>query len=653
MSLAENTAAIPLRKTSERTSARNTSLVEASEHNDGHHANAMATSVPKTIEAHSVDLEHRMHQCFPRLSKEQMALIKPYGTVEKVKKGTILFQTGERDNNMHVIIKGSVSCYDHTLDGDKESHTLGPNEFTGELSLLNDRGVISCAKMAEDGEAIVLRHSDVRRLLVGEPELAELLITAFILRRTWLVLGCHSAVVVLDRKVPRGSNYLDMERFCVNNGYPFNAIDYMEEPKRYDELMARYNLTQDDLPVLITADGKTLLRQPSNYEIAKELGLLNPSLYEKMDCSVPGECEANDDDVADVVILGGGPAGLSATVYGGSEGLNTYMLETVSPGGQAATSSKIENYMGFPTGISGAGLAGRAWIQCMKFGSKICVPVRATGLDTSSWPYTIQYKYCHKNHRGEKDFKDVGGAIKTKSVIMAMGARYRTLPLPNGREFDNAGVYYAATNLECRLCMGSEVVVVGGGNSAGQATKYLSQHVEHVHLLVRRDNLEETMSNYLIVRIEKDPRVTVHYCTEIVEMKGEEGTLKSIVWKNKKTGKTEAKNINHVFLMIGATPNTAWVPPAIKKDEKGFLLTGHEAKEAAGKEWDRKRNPYEFETSVPGVFAVGDVVSGSVKRVASGVGIGAVSVSYVFKFLEDQDKLHFESQDEGHVMGDK
>ena len=376
----------------------------------------------------------------------------------------------------------------------------------------------------------------------------------------------------------------------------------------YNETMARYGLQPEQLPVVVIHLNDQVLFQPSNHTLAEALGLV-----EEIDCS----------QVVDVAIVGGGPAGLSAAVYAASEGLSTLLLEAEAPGGQASTSSKIENYLGFPTGISGEGLAGRAQIQAMKFGATICLPMRATGLDCSHYPYGLQF--CAETEQPRM--------VRARSVVIASGATYRTLALPNGGDFDNSGIYYAATALEGDICRNEEAIVVGGGNSAGQATVFLSSRARHVHLLIRRESLVDTMSDYLIGRILSSDRITLHPYTEIVELEGERH-LEAVTWQNLQSGARERRPIRHVFLMIGAQPNTDWLHGGVQTDRSGFVLTGQAVDRSQG--WPLERPPMTMETSQPGVFSVGDLQAGSTKRVASAVGLGAISVSHVHAFLAEQ-----------------
>ena len=458
--------------------------------------------------------------------------------------------------------------------------------------------------MGVDGRVLRISPESFRRLITAEPDIGEIIMRAFILRRTAFISHAQGGVTLIDPGT--SADGVRLERFLRRNGYPITAMRELNQ--EYDSVMQRYGLTPDHLPVVVIHLNDQLLSKPSNHALAEALGLV-----EEIDCS----------QVVDVAIVGGGPAGLSAAVYAASEGLTTLLLEAEAPGGQASTSSKIENYLGFPTGISGEGLAGRAQIQAMKFGATICLPKRVIGLDCSQYPYGVQFCAETEEYR----------TVRARSVVVASGATYRTLGLANGGDFDNSGIYYAATALEGDICRNQEVVVVGGGNSAGQATVFLSARARHVHLLIRRESLVETMSDYLIGRILSSDRITLHPYTEILELEGDHH-LEGVTWKNILTGDLEKHPIRHVFLMIGAQPNTGWLPQQIQTDRHGFILTGQSVDRKQN--WPLDRAPMNLETSQPGVFAVGDVQSGSTKRVASGVGLGAISVSHVHAFLAER-----------------
>ena len=390
----------------------------------------------------------------------------------------------------------------------------------------------------------------------------------------------------------------------MRNGHPYSYID-LERDTDVQNLLDSFEISTNEIPVLICR-GQLVLRNPSNQEIADCLGFNEP---------------VDQTQVRDLVVIGAGPSGLAAAVYGASEGLDVLVLETSSPGGQAGSSSRIENYLGFPTGISGQELAARAYLQAQKFGAHMLV-AKATRLICDRKPYVIELEN--------------GARISTRTVMIATGAQYRKLPLENLSRFEGAGVYHGATFVEAQLCAGEEVIVVGGGNSAGQAAVFLAQTAKRVHMLVRSTGLAATMSRYLIRRIEKSPAIALRPQTEIVAVEGGDH-LNSVYWRNSQTGQTEKHEIRHIFVMTGADPNTSWLNGCIALDAKGFIKTGPDLSpdnlSAAG--WSLMRQPYLLETSLSGVFAVGDVRGGSIKRVASAVGEGSITISFVHRVLQE------------------
>jgi thioredoxin reductase (NADPH) len=539
---------------------------------------------------------------FPKLTDAQIARVAAYGKKASVARGAMLFQQGKRKVSFFVLVKGALQIV-RTADGEETTivvHT--PGEFTGEVNMLAGNTSLVSGRMAEDGEVIELDPASLKRLVHADAELSELFVRAFILRRVALIADAGNSTVLV------GSNHsadtLRLKEFLTRNAYPYSYVDVDHEPN-VQVLLDHFQIGVSDVPVVI-CDG-SLLRNPTNVETAECLGF---------------NVTVDAATVRDLVVVGAGPAGLAAAVYGASEGLDVLVLETNAPGGQAGTSSKIENYLGFPTGISGQALAGRAYTQAEKFGAEIAVSRDAVKLDCLRTPYVVEL---------------AGGArAQARTVIIASGARYRKLPLANLAEFEGAGVYYGATHIEAQLCEGDEVIVVGGANSAGQAAVFLAGRVRHVHLLVRRGGLAETMSRYLIQRIEESPLITLHTCTEIVALEGK-GVLERIRWRDSKTGAEEERPIRHVFMMTGATPSTKWLEGCVTLDEKGFVKTGADitGEELAAARWPHPRKPLLFETSLPGVFAVGDVRSGSVKRVASAVGEGSICVQLVHKILAE------------------
>ena len=549
----------------------------------------------------TTDPYDREHQIFPVLLPEQIERAQAFGTVEDIPQGTILFERGQRTVDFFIVLQGSIEIFEHQRDSLNIITTHRTNQFTGELDLFNNRKILVSGRMGEDGRVIRMNRANFRKLITAEPDIGEIIMRAFILRRVAFISHEQGGVTLVANH--QSADGVRIERFLRRNGYPLNVMDCTDQNRT--ETLRQYNLTESQLPAVLIHLGNVVLANPSNYELASSLGLVE---------------EIDDQQIYDVAIVGAGPAGLSAAVYAASEGLNTLLLEGEAPGGQASTSSKIENYLGFPTGISGQALAGRAQTQAMKFGATIALPRKVVGLDCKQHPFRL--KLCDQDCAAQ--------TIQAKTVVIASGATYRTLQLENGRDFDNAGVYYAATAMEGNLCKNEDVIVVGGGNSAGQAAVFLSSQSRHVHLLIRRDSLIETMSEYLIGRILSSDRITLHPKTEIVELQGSHH-LEQVTWKDLKTGQSETHPIRHVFLMIGAVPNTSWLNDCLATDDKGFIKTGLDVSTKG----TQQRQPMMLETSQPGIFAVGDVRSGSVKRVASGVGEGAMSVSHVHGFLAE------------------
>jgi thioredoxin reductase (NADPH) len=440
-------------------------------------------------------------------------------------------------------------------------------------------------------------------LVQTDAELSDILMRAFILRRVELIAAGVGDIVLVGSTHSTGT--LRIKEFLMRNGHPYSYIDLERDPD-VQNLLDNFQISASEIPVLICR-GQLALRNPSNQEIADCLGF-NESI--------------DQTQVRDLVIIGAGPSGLAAAVYGASEGLDVMVMETSSPGGQAGSSSKIENYLGFPTGISGQDLAARAYLQAQKFGARMLI-AKATRLICDRKPYIIELEN--------------GDRISTRAVVIATGAQYRKLPLENLSRFEGAGVYYGATFVEAQLCGGDEVIVIGGGNSAGQAAVFLAQTAKRVHMLVRSTGLAATMSRYLIRRIENSPTITLRPQTEIVAVEGRGNHLDSVYWRNSQTGQTEKHEISHIFVMTGADPNTSWLNGCIALDDKGFIKTGPdllpEDLSAAG--WPLTRQPYLLETNLPNVLAVGDVRGGSIKRVASAVGEGSIAISFVHKILQE------------------
>jgi thioredoxin reductase (NADPH) len=458
-------------------------------------------------------------------------------------------------------------------------------------------------RVTEPGEVLEVDRSQIQALLQTDSELSDILLRAFILRRVELVAHALGDVALIGSVHSPAT--LRIKEFLTRNSHPYAYIDLDAEPD-VQALLDRFHISIADIPVLICR-GENVLKNPSNEEIADCLGF-NDAI--------------DRTHVRDVVVVGAGPAGLAAAVYGASEGLDVLVVEANAPGGQAGSSSKIENYLGFPTGISGQELAGRALAQAQKFGAQIAIAEGATRLTCDRTPYSVEL--------GPED------RIRARAIVIATAAEYRRLPLDNLSEFEGAGIYYGATFVEAQLCTGEEVIVVGGGNSAGQAAVFLARTARRVHVLVRSGGLAESMSRYLVRRIDETPAIVLHTHTEIVALEGN-GHLEHVRWREGQDGAVERRDIRHVFVMTGASPNTHWLDGCLALDGKGFIKTGPDLSPAdlATARWPLRRPPHLLETSLPGVFAVGDVRCGNVKRVASAVGEGSIAVSFVHQVLRE------------------
>jgi len=550
---------------------------------------------PSPIIAHELDPDDpyaRAAQTFPRLSKEMTARVASYGREERIAAGTYVFERGQRSVDFFLVLEGSIEILATDAHGKASAFAVhGAGEFTGEMDLFNDRQVLVSGRAAGDTHAVRLKRADFRRLITGEPDIGEIIMRAFILRRVGLIRHHQGGVALIGPG--HGADTLRLQRFMTRNAYPFQLVDTETDPDASGFLDC-LALTPQQLPVLILP-GDRVLRNPSTVELADALGLT-----ETLD----------PDKIYDVAVIGAGPAGLAAAVYAASEGLSTIVLESTAPGGQAGTSSKIENYLGFPTGISGQALAGRAQSQAQKFGARLALARLVTGIDCTAHPYRLRL--------------DGDLTVRACVVVVATGARYRKLDLENYAKYEGQGIHYAATAMEAQLCAGEEVAVVGGANSAGQAAIFLARTVQHVHMVIRGAGLSATMSDYLVQRIDTSPRITLYPFSEVTSLEGD-AFLRQVGWTNLKNGEVTTRPIANLFLMIGAEPNTEWLDRCLRLDSKGFVQTGRDETGQA------LASP--FATTTPGIFAIGDVRSGSVKRVASSVGEGSVVVQAIHQFL--------------------
>lgn len=546
----------------------------------------------------AVDHNH----AFPILTSAQVARVRDAGRVRRVEAGEILFEPGDVNVPFFVLLSGGMEIVQPDVHGERPIAKHKAGAFTGEMTMISNRGALVRARVTEAGEFVELKSPQFLALVARDAELNEIFMRAFILRRILLLASGHGNIILMGSR--HSARTLRLREFLSRNGHPHTYVD-LDVDKEAQSLLDQFSVKVEEIPVVI-CNGVTVLRNPSIRELAKCLGL-NSTL--------------DPTQVRDVVIVGAGPAGLAAAVYAASEGLDVLVIETESPGGQAGSSSRIENYLGFPTGVSGLELTNRATTQAQKFGAKMRIASSVTRVNCDQRPYEVTL--------------DDGQLLHTRSIVIASGAQYNKPRIENLAKFEGQGVYYGATFIESQLCGGEEVVVVGGGNSAGQAAVFLSQNASKVHMLVRSDRLSGTMSRYLIQRIEENPAIDLRYCAEIINLEGDT-QLARVTWQDKNTGKTESHPIRHVFIMAGASPRTNWLDGCLALDEKGFILTGRDL-DAVVKEagWKLDRRPQMLETSLPGVFAVGDVRANSVKRVASAVGEGAIAVSLVHRTLAE------------------
>jgi thioredoxin reductase (NADPH) len=543
----------------------------------------------------------RRAEIFPVLTRPQIERIRPLGHVRQVQPGEILFEPGDRAVPFFVVLSGKMEIVQPTFEGERPVVQHGPGEFTGEIATLSAQDSLARGRVLEGGEFLEVSEEGLRSLIAKDAELSEVLLRAFLLRRIELIRRGWGNVVVVGSQ--HSAKTLQIREFLSRNGYPYAYLD-LDRDQPSQAMLDRFEIQTSQVPVVICC-GRGALRSPSIQELANLLDL-NPTIEDK--------------GVRDVIIVGAGPAGLAAAVYAASEGLDVLLVETQAPGGQAGTSSKIENYLGFPTGISGQELAGRALMQARKFGAQIIIARSVMRLECDRQPYRVAL--------------DTGEALETRSIVIATGARYNRLELAGLPQFEGEGIYYGATHMEAQLCGAEEVAVVGGGNSAGQAAVYLSQTARKVHMLIRKSDLSSTMSRYLIQRLQENPAVDIHFHTEVAGIEGDEH-LERVTWCDRETGSRATHPIRHLFVMTGASPGTEWLRGCVALDEKGFILTGRDLDGISGAGWPMERAPQMLETSRPGVFAVGDVRAGNVKRVASAVGEGAISIYMVHRSIAE------------------
>jgi thioredoxin reductase (NADPH) len=539
---------------------------------------------------------------FPTLDPRDLAALTPRGRPRDVHAGDILYAAGSTDVRFYVVLEGRLEIEDASGDTSRIVAHVGPGQFTGEVNTMGSRAALVTAKVVQDGRLVELDAAELRRAVDELPELGETIIKAFLTRRDLLLSSGYAGVKIVGSRFSPAAHRL--RDFAARNMVPITWID-LEADERADALLRQFDISPADTPVVITRAG-ALKKNPSIEEFARCAGLTST---------------VQEDHVYDLVVVGAGPAGLAASVYAASEGLDVLTADALAAGGQAGTSSRIENYLGFPAGISGAELTRNALLQAQRFGANVTVPcvVRSLGLDGGDRVVTL----------GD------GTRVRTRCALVASGVEYRKLDVPRFAEFEGAGIYYAATEMEVRLCRGEDVVVVGGGNSAGQAVVYLARSARRVHLLVRARELGAAMSRYLVDRIQGTENVAVHLGTVVTGLEGD-GRLREV---RARTGAGEELTFptSSLFLFIGADPNTDWLRGCVALDRKGFVLTGPALPPdaRAAERWRLAgRTPFLLETSLPGVFAAGDVRSGSVKRVAAAVGDGSMSVSFVHAHIQ-------------------
>jgi thioredoxin reductase (NADPH) len=547
----------------------------------------------------------------PALTPAQIDRLRPGAKHRKVEPGEILFSPGDMGVPFFVFLSGGMEIVQPSVTGERLITRHHGSGFTGELSMISGQKCLVLGRVTEAGEVLELSPEGLRTVVARDAELSEIIMRAFILRRLELINQNMGIVVLLGSRY--SADTLHLREFLVRNGQPYNYVD-LDTDKQAQELLDRFAVKQDEIPVVVCSNTGNVYRNPTIQKLADGLGL---------------NASVDSTTVRDLIIVGAGPAGLAAAVYAASEGLDALVIETESPGGQAGSSSKIENYLGFPYGVSGQELTQRAFTQAQKFGAKMMVAHSVQKLICDRRPYQL--------------LLDDGNTLSARSIVIATGAQYKRPEIRNLRQFEGQGIYYGATYMEAQLCQGDDVVVVGGGNSAGQAAVYLAQSARKVYMLVRSGGLAETMSRYLIQRIDENPKIQLLCKTEIVDLDGDDKHLKQVTWVDKKTGEKSTHDIAHVFIMAGASPRTDWLRGCLVMDEKGFILTGRDLSAANGAsnggvpswQWPLTRAPQMLETSLPGVFAVGDVRAGNVKRVASAVGEGAISIHLVHQSLAE------------------
>jgi thioredoxin reductase (NADPH) len=542
---------------------------------------------------------------FPTLTGDQIAYLERYGEVRDTEAGQVLFTEGDRSYDFIVILEGEVEIADNFGGKRRTIAVHGAGRFLGEMNMLTGQSVYLSAVVREGGEVLAIPLDNLKRIITEEPTLSDTILKAFIARRSVLMRAGTGLRIIGSR---HSRDALRLREFAVRNRLPHDWIELEEDGERAGALLERFGVPPRETPVAIWLDETNVMKNPSNAELARTIGL---------------DVDTSRELMYDLIVVGAGPAGLAAAVYGASEGLATLNLEAVALGGQAGTSSRIENYLGFPAGLSGSELASRALVQADKFGARTAVPQEAVGLRREDGHYRLALSE--------------GGEVAGRSVIVATGARYRRLEVPRLERFEGASIHYAATEAEAQMCQGNEVAVVGGGNSAGQAAVFLAGRVARVYLIIRGGDLRKSMSRYLIDRIERTDNIELLAHTRVRELLGDEA-LDGLVAENNRSGERRTLGARALFVFIGAEANTGWLQKTIELDESGFVPTGRamdgSALDARARD-GLSREPFLLESSLPGVFAAGDVRSDSIKRVASAVGEGSMAVRFVHQYLAE------------------
>ena len=544
----------------------------------------------------------------PKLREDQLEVLGRYGKTRTTEVGEVLIRAGDRSSPFVVVLEGAVEVIEEFAGETRTVGVLRAGRFVGELTMLTGQAVGPSAVMHERGKVLVIPRERLKEVVTEEPNLSDIILKSFLARRSW---GMRAGIGLRIIGSRHSSDATRLREFAARNRLLHVWIELEEDPNKAQALLERFKVRPSDLPVVVWL-GREVLKNPTNSQLARTIGLM---------------VDAPREGTYDLLVVGTGPAGLGAAVYGASEGLSTLALESIALGGQAGTSSRIENYPGFPAGLSGFELATRILVQADKFGARTAVPEEAVGLRREG--------VLRREDGNYRIGLSEGGEVLARSVIVATGARYRRLDVPGLERFEGVSVHYAATEAEAQRCESEEVVVVGGGNSAGQAAVFLATRTSRVYLLIRGDDPGKGMSRYLVDRVLRAENVELLANTEVRELVGED-YLEGVVIEDNRSGARRNLGARNLFVFIGAEANTGWLRGAIKLDERGFVLTGGDLDGSAldGDAWEElSREPYLLETSLPGVFAAGDVRSGSIKRVASAVGEGSMAVRLVHQHL--------------------